>query len=395
MSLTVRLGAALHRYGTPSQHLEEALTAVSRRFGLDGQFFSLPTSIHVAFGQPGEQVVFLVRAQPGAENLERLALLDALLDGLATGSFDIAQAERELDRVLALPPRYKDSTTAIAFGVASACAARFFGGGLAEVAAALLIGLASGVIAWLAGRRPALGPLQDASSAAVGAFVAAAFAAWIAPVSVPVATLAGLIVLVPGLMLTTAMTELATRHLASGSARLTGAFALFLAIGFGTALGWEVAAAAFGPRLPVQPEPLPPWTLAAALAASAVAFGVILRAAPRDFPVILAAAVLAFSSGRLGAMLLGPELGAMLGACAIGAAANLYSRHRRRPATVPFVPGILVLVPGSLGFLSLAALLDHDVLGGLETAFRMAVVAMALVTGALIANALVPPRRPL
>ena len=46
---------------------------------------------------------------------------------------------------------------------------------------------------------------------------------------------AGLIVLVPGLPLTTALTELATRHLAAGPARLSGALVLFLSIGFGTA----------------------------------------------------------------------------------------------------------------------------------------------------------------
>ena len=51
------------------------------------------------------------------------------------------------------------------------------------------------------------------------------------------ATLGGLVVLLPGLTLTTALSELATRHLASGAARLSGAFITFLSIVFGVAFG--------------------------------------------------------------------------------------------------------------------------------------------------------------
>ena len=56
------------------------------------------------------------------------------------------------------------------------------------------------------------------------------------------------------------------------------------------------------------------------------------------------------------------------------------------------LPGILLLVPGSIGFWSLAALLESDVVSGVETAFRMVLVAVSLVAGLLLADAIVPPR---
>jgi uncharacterized membrane protein YjjB (DUF3815 family) len=59
------------------------------------------------------------------------------------------------------------------------------------------------------------------------------------------------------------------------------------------------------------------------------------------------------------------------------------------------VPGILLLVPGSIGFGSLAKFLDRDVLSGIDTAFTMILVAVALVTGLLVSNLIVPPRRAL
>ena len=54
-----------------------------------------------------------------------------------------------------------------------------------------------------------------------------------------------------------------------------------------------------------------------------------------------------------------------------------------------------MLVPGSIGYRSLASFLADDVLSGVETAFRMALVAISLVGGLLLANVLFTPRRSL
>jgi uncharacterized membrane protein YjjB (DUF3815 family) len=83
-------------------------------------------------------------------------------------------------------------------------------------------------------------------------------------------------------------------------------------------------------------------------------------------------------------------LGAGLGAFLVALAANLHARDPRRAAAVMGVPGLVLLVPGSLGLRGLSALFAADVLSGVESAFRALVVALALVTGGLLANALLP-----
>jgi uncharacterized membrane protein YjjB (DUF3815 family) len=55
----------------------------------------------------------------------------------------------------------------------------------------------------------------------------------------------------------------------------------------------------------------------------------------------------------------------------------------------------MLLVPGSLGFRSLVALMDDNVVSGIETAFTTTLVAAALVAGLLAANLLLPSRRAL
>jgi uncharacterized membrane protein YjjB (DUF3815 family) len=70
--------------------------------------------------------------------------------------------------------------------------------------------------------------------------------------------------------------------------------------------------------------------------------------------------------------------------------------HRNdKPSAVATVPGIMLLVPGSIGFRSLFSLMERNVLSGVEAAFTTTVVASALVAGLLVSSILVPPRKAL
>jgi uncharacterized membrane protein YjjB (DUF3815 family) len=89
----------------------------------------------------------------------------------------------------------------------------------------------------------------------------------------------------------------------------------------------------------------------------------------------------------------GSELGAFLGALVIGGASNLYARVTDRPALVPATPGLLLLVPGSLGYRSLTSFLDREPVAGAEWAFSTGLVAVSIAGGLLAASALLPPRR--
>lgn len=324
-AFVLKLGHGLQSYGYPSHRLEEAVSLISERLGLEAQFFSMPTTL--------------------------------------------------------------------AFALTSAAASRFFGAGIRELAVAAVIGLATGLLALLPPRLPAIGRVFDPLAAITAAFLATAAGRFFGPVSIYVATLAGLIVLLPGFPLTVALTEIATRHLVSGTARLMGAFGSFLALAVGVALGSTLAERAFGEAVNVAPRTLPEWTLLAALLIAPLGLTVLLRAQPRDAAWIVLSGALGYFGARYGATLLGPRLGAFLGAMAVSGFGNGYVRLTGRPSFVTIVPGLLLLVPGSVGFESLSLLMEDRTLGGIETAFRMLVVGISLAVGLLFGNVLVPPVR--
>jgi uncharacterized membrane protein YjjB (DUF3815 family) len=59
------------------------------------------------------------------------------------------------------------------------------------------------------------------------------------------------------------------------------------------------------------------------------------------------------------------------------------------------LPGLLLLVPGSLGFRSLSSLLAADTIAGTDGLFRAALVTVALAVGLFAADLLLPPQRSL
>ena len=139
-------------------------------------------------------------------------------------------------------------------------------------------------------------------------------------------------------------------------------------------------------------DPLPSWAVCLAVVVAPTAFGVIFRAPARLWPAIIATSAAGFIANRIGDHMIGPELGAFVGALVIGVCSNLYARVFNRPAMALLTPGILVLVPGSIGYRSLTAMLESNTIEGIELAFAMVMVGVSLVGGIVMANVVLSPK---
>ncbi len=392
IALILALARALHVFGAPAPRVEQTLARLARRFGREGQFFATPTSIFAAFGEPGDQRTSLLRVNPGEIELGRRVEVDSLIDDVLNERISVGEAHRKLRAILDERQPYGAGLTTLCFGLSSAAACRFFGGGWNEIAVSLVAGLVVGTLAWPTGRSTSAARVLVILSAFSVAVLAVLAARTVRPLSTYTVIVSGLIVLIPGLSLTTAMNELALGHLASGTARFMGSLLVFLQLIFGVAIGRRAADLLPATQSPAASAALPAWTLIPALLVAPLCYTVLLRAQRSDFGWILGSGVVSFLVARAGAGTLGLELGTFVASLVVGAGSNLYARSLRRPSAVTMVPGILLLVPGSLGFQSFSSLLERDVVSGVETGFRMVLVAIALVAGLLVANVLVQPR---
>jgi uncharacterized membrane protein YjjP (DUF1212 family) len=400
----VRLARGLHMFGTPAHRIELALETASQRLGIPSQFFALPTVILASFGAPDERSTGLIRVFPGTSDLGRLVDLDRVMRDLLRGEISAEEGSRRIDAIEAAPPSFARHLTWLAMAVIAGCAAVFFGGGWREIGAAAAIGAVPGLLEPLAQVRSGFARIHAALSAFLVSLLALVASQAAGGLSTYVVTVSGLIVLLPGLAITLAILELAAQSLVSGTVRLVSAMVVFLELGFGVALGRIVGGLLVDGR-DLDPVAVPDPVTAGALLLAPLAYVVLFAAKRRDALPILLAGALGYLGARAGFAWIGPDLAGFVGAFAVGAASNLWARVAGRPVAVTLLPGILLLVPGSVGFRGLMSLLNASTLAvggplrdgfvssGIETAFRMGLIAASIVAGLLFANVAFPSRR--
>ena len=389
----VRLASALHTHGASTSDVEQDIESIMRQLGLESVVLAQLTGLFISVGPPGNQQTSMVRAQPGEVNLEKLEALNRLAKQVANGRISLAEGTRDVEAIITARPRYGVWLTFLCYGLSSAAVCRFLGGGSREITVAGCIGLIIGILAFLVSKTEQGSILFEPMAAAIASAVTVVAANLGLPLSVHETILAGVISAVPGMLLTVAMIELATRNLVAGTARLAWVALIFLEITFGVVLGLQAGRLFDGNVINAAPIALPLWTEYLALLVAPLAFSVRFFARPRDIVWIVVACIVSYGGARLGAYLSDPTLGSFFGAFCASVAANTFARITGRPAVALLAPAILILVPGSIGFGSVSSFLERNVVSGVEAAFDMVLVAMSIVIGYLIGKAVVPARK--
>jgi uncharacterized membrane protein YjjP (DUF1212 family) len=393
----VDVGATLSAYGNPTHRTEGVIRLIAELEGCACDVFVVPTGLWLSVRGPGEEqpVVRMARVKDWGLNLDRLAAVDRIFNDVIDRKLSLAEARLAIDDVEKRPLPYPRLAGSIAHAGAAAAAAVFFRGGLLEVLLAGLGGLLLVLVFRLLRQREGASLLADFVGGVVAAALAWAATSVRADLSREVVVLSVIILLVPGMVLTTGLAELANRNLISGAGRLMEAFIVFLSILFGIAcvIALESALGGSSPG-GGAPRDMPAWWLqAVAMLVSAVCFGVLFNV-PRQHlaPAMASGAIGWIVTGQATRYLPG-SLAAFAAALSVTLWANACARATQRPAQVFLLPGLVLLVPGSFGFLSLEAFLRGEFLGGAAKGFEMFLVAGAIVTGLLLANVVLPARK--
>ncbi|QDT13642.1 hypothetical protein K239x_56620 [Planctomycetes bacterium K23_9] len=382
----------LHKYGTPSHRLERVLSKVAESLGIHGEFFYTPTALVISLTEPsGDEMTVVRRVTAGAFDVDKLIRFDQLLGQVEGGEIVLGKAINQLAEIDNASHLYSQPVYAVACSVACMCVAVFFGGSMAEVCIAGVIGAVVAGLELLHERQQWEHGLLEPLAGVVAAIGSILVARYLFPIDDRLTTLAGLIVLIPGLRLTVALTELAVGHLSAGTARLAGAMVCLATLFVGVALVWRMARV-LRPVIELPSDSANHWRWIA-LAVAPIAFAIVFRAGYKQWPIIAMVSILGVVVSWAIEPKLGVEVASFFGALAIGCSSNLYARVRNVPAMVPQTPGMLILVPGSLGYRSFSALLEQHTVQGVQYGFTMILIAVSLVGGLLVSNAIVSPRR--
>jgi uncharacterized membrane protein YjjP (DUF1212 family) len=386
------LASALAPLGQTAGELTEQLADCSAGLGLSAQFFVLPTMVQFSYidEQERERIAF-IPIRGGGIDLETQGLLQSIAVDVGKGRISPEGGLRAIEALMVHPPRFSLVLRLAAGAVGPGAIALLLGSGAREAAAAMVIGLAVALFYGLAARSSRLQGLLELASAAIAAFLALLLAHVLHRFDAPTVVLAAVVQLLPGLRITQGVAELAAGDLISGTARLAGAGMTLLNLSVGVAVVWTAFSRLH--ELPVLggAHGATSAMLALAVIGAALAFSVSENARRRDLGWVFAAVVVATVASRVGVWALGATFGVGVASLAVGLAGNAYSRYLHHAKATITVPGLTVLVPGALGFRGVFSLVSNGGVSGINVVVTTLLIAMALVVGSTIAEAIVAP----
>ncbi|WP_313023429.1 threonine/serine exporter family protein [Mobilicoccus sp.] len=381
--LLAYLSAAAVAGGQPVHEVEADTRRIARSLGHDNlQISASPTGIVLALDS-GFPATF--ESVNGPLRLDQSADTAAIRADVLSGATGPGEALARLSRLRSTPHRYPRGGLEIGMLCVATGIALILQPLWPSVVFAALAGQVTAQFIRFSGRWRSLAtltPFLVAFLIGLAAF-AAAQAGWL---SGPLRSLLPPIaVLLPGALVVTGLSELAAGAMTAGTSRLAYGSAQLLLFALGVAgAAWllRVPSSALDNRIVNE---IGPWSPIVGLLLLTAGISLMESVPPRLVPWVALILSLTLSFQVLGQSLVGsPWFGALLGSTAASLGAALVEIYRPAlPRLVMFLPSFWLLVPGSLGLVSVTQLGLEPSLAG-DTIAQSASVVCAIALGLFV-----------
>jgi uncharacterized membrane protein YjjP (DUF1212 family) len=389
------LARSLQACGAAAHHLERALSKAGRSLGVHSEYLAFPTGILASFSSGSEHRSVVLRLQPGQVDLSRLSRIDEAADQVIDGQLSLDQGIKALERIAAAADDYPKIIQVLAYALASGGFVTALKGSWTDLIAASLIGCTIGLMDVSGHRWPRFQQLFPAAACFLATVLATTLAPWIRTLTPDIVILSSIIVLIPGLALVVSFVELSTKNLIAGTARLAGAIGDLLKLVFTVAITKKLLPGPDAASTLSSHNQLPAWMEILGVAALALGFIVLFRVRPKHFISAFCVSIAAYGIARLGSERLGLELSFFVAGATVAMSSNLLARLLHRPGLITLLPGIILIVPGSINYRGFVSMFQQDVMDTVRTSFAVVIIAVSLVAGLFFGNTIVPPRRSL
>lgn len=382
-----KLGATMIDSGYPVGMVRDTLEGMAESSGLDSAHAVVfPTSILVSSGDGDTVQTRVVSAGDSPSLLYQVHAVDQVAGIARTHYGSAAWVNRHLTRIRVLPAPFTRLQRIGAYALLSAALSVLVGSSWSGVALAGVLGLGVGALLLASERLGAAARALVVVGAALAVSIAVLLVAQLFDPRVLPALVAPLIMLLPGGLLTIAVIELATGDIMSGAARAAaGAMRLLLLSAGIVAASALIGVPAIGGQV-TSLGPIAPWV---AVAVFGVGICVYQCARPASIGWIILVLYVAYGAQVVGDVFFDGVLSALIGAAAMTPVAVIVARQRSGPpALVSFLPAFWLLVPGALGLIGVASVLEGDS-SGLTTIFTTIATMVSIALGVLIALAVI------
>ncbi|MBL4899393.1 MAG: threonine/serine exporter family protein [Colwellia sp.] len=394
----IQLGKALHKLGSTAYRLEDNLLSIARFLDIRASFMITPTALtFILYGDEGEQQYnHLIRVTPGEIDLGSLARIDELVDELINGKHTLDEAIECLKEVDRKPPPYGVMLTFLAFGASSGAFSMLMHTSWHDVFWSTILGFVVFLFVLWAERSPRVTEMLEPIATLTTSMLASLISLFDPTINIPMVILSSIIAFIPGLSLTVGLSELAARHLMSGTARIMDSIMVLFKLYFGAILGMAFGKLIWGEAIFIPSDTMAVWTSWVAVTILSASLVILFKVRLKDAIWGMIAGYISFSVSIWASSYLGVALGAFVGAFALGIYSNLFSRVMNLPSSIVRLLGLVVLVPGSKVYIGLNSLVTgQQMLAVNDLGSQTFLIFMSLVAGLIFSNVALPHRKTL
>jgi len=390
LDFMLRLGQAYLATGEQTALIELFLRRVATAQNIRRcRVVAFPTALFISVHDGDREHVTLSEGPLTKLRLDQVAEVYTIGEEAQSGALTPAAGLERIRTTMRREPRFGTFGSIVGHVTLTVGLAAVLFPTIPNLVAAAALGAVVGGVKAISQDRPVLAaPLSVVAAALVAMLVALATRAG-APIQPLYAVIPPLITFLPGATLTFGMIELAYGDMVSGAARLMAGFVTLVLLAFGLVVG--AAVVGFSPSnldlslfaISALDAAWIPW-------AGALIFGIGMyvhfSAPARSLPWILLVISVAFGVQRAASEIFGAETSGFFGMLfATPLGFLIQQRFHGPPSMVTFLPSFWLLVPGSLGLISVTTMLADNAAGidGLVTStFAFASIALGVLVGA-------------
>jgi uncharacterized membrane protein YjjP (DUF1212 family) len=358
----VQLGKALHIYGVPSYKSQIYLTEISEKKGINGSFMDTPTWINYVFYEEDEHTYNHVECVPPGElNLGALSQVVEITNNVISNNLSFADAKTQILDIERNQKGYSKIIELLSFMFSAGSFCILLNTNWLSVIVATFIGALVYGITLMARHSSYLRSTLE-SMVAFGATISTGLLSTVLPdLNISMTILASIIVFIPGLSLTTALEEITSRSLVSGTAKLFDALVSLFKQFFGVVLGLALLPLVIDIHPHEVVDNIPSWVDFIAILVLSLSLMPVFKVRPKDIPLGMVTGFVCFYTTLLLGFT-GILVSIFFGTLVAVAVSKLFTHLTKVPRLVYLIPGIIMLVPGSKAFIGLSTLfLDAQV----------------------------------
>ncbi|KAK8189240.1 uncharacterized protein BKA78DRAFT_253680 [Phyllosticta capitalensis] len=331
----LKLCRALMLYGAPTHRLEDCMKMSARVLEIESQFLYIPGCMIISFDDSTTHTteVKLVRVNQGVE-LGKLRDTHACYKDVVHDRIGVEEATARLEEIMKRPAKFKPWALVFVYGLASVCVGPFaFQARLIDLPIAFALGCMVGWLQLIAAAQSSLfNNVFEISAAVLTSFFARAFGSIQGGNLFCFSALAqcSIALILPGYIVLCASSELQSKHLVAGSVRMVYAIIYSLFLGFGMTIG-IVLYGVMDHNATSSTEcsnQMPMGYTFFFVPAFTICLCIINQAKWKQMPIMVTISFLGYLVNKFSSQRFenNTQISSTLGALAIGAMANLYSR---------------------------------------------------------------------